>query len=243
MNSTIWLVSSWGSLFLELCELNDCICCQHNEYRAEIAFDNWDLFWELWIPCVSDLSWLNSISTLRATDSMFHINLNESHLWRLREWGEDSHHHLAMWRVSTSWNVATEAARSRSCILSPLIGLKLWSHTMWEDCYDLISCDIHIVGTDCVEDWIVGAKSWGSTSSHIDKKLLCPISVGVSLLQPQSYRLLVWPATCSFALVRDCFLLVWKPLKIIFKVGIVGLRGLSLYFKVCMTIAETLTLL
>jgi len=23
----------------------------------------------------------------------------------------------------------------------------------------------------------------------------------------------LWPATCSFALVRDCFLLVWKPLK------------------------------
>ena len=34
-----------------------------------------------------------------------------------------------------------------------------------------------------------------------------------------------------------------KAIESIFKVGIVGLRGLSLYFKVCMTIAETLTLL
>ena len=34
-----------------------------------------------------------------------------------------------------------------------------------------------------------------------------------------------------------------KAIESIFKVGIVGLRGLSLYFKACMTIAETLTLL
>ena len=34
-----------------------------------------------------------------------------------------------------------------------------------------------------------------------------------------------------------------KAIESIFKVGIVGLRGLSLYFNVCMTIAETLTLL
>ena len=34
-----------------------------------------------------------------------------------------------------------------------------------------------------------------------------------------------------------------KAIESIFKVGIVGLRGLSLYFKFCMIIEETLTLL
>ena len=53
----------------------------------------------------------------------------------------------------------------------------------------------------------------------------------------------IWPATCSACVGERLFSTSLKAIESIFKVGIVGLRGLSLYFKVCMTIAETLTLL